>query len=176
MTYRQKKTFATLVSRISTAIGLEASVILHFINTDLERLCQEKLPIHSLRLGVLDAEVTRLANRENALLEELRAKETHLQAASSRIDTASASLKKKSEHLEKVLEDIKVLQVRIAELDASIRDAALTKRQLEYDLMMKSHRRRELTDRASRLTRAMLLLFTLIAIAIAAVLIWRMHR
>lgn len=149
---------------------------MHFINTDLERLYQEKLPIHSLRLGFLDAEMAKLADRENALLEELRAKETHLQAASSRIDTGSVSLKKKSEHLEKVLEDIKVLELRIAELDASIRDASLTKRHREYDFMMKSHRQRELTDKASQVTRAMLLIFTLIAIAIAAALIWRMHR
>lgn len=174
MTYKEKRRFASNVSRISAALGLETSVVLHFINGDLDRIYRERVQAHQLRLQELDAEIQRTRGDEAVLAAELKKKERLLTEASSHLARLCTSLSTKSESLDETLKEVDKLRSRLAEVDASLRDTERTRSQLEYDLMMKTHRQRERHDASARANRIFLAILSLLAVAIAAALVWKL--
>jgi len=173
MTTTQKKTLATIVTRLSRATDLDEAIIVHFIIAELERLYHEGVRVHESRLSLLENEIQKRVQAERGIVASVRRKEEAFRVAAARLEKANATLDSKSAALTETLQELEVLRLKLAELDATLARANKDRAEVQYSFMMKSHRSRGQTDTAERINRWILAIFTLIAVAIATYLVWR---
>lgn len=152
---------------------MEESLIWYFLQHDLERIHLENIGIHQVRLASLQAELGRATTANSTLLREVERMETQLDSVSESIRTKSVVLTERVEALEKKKHEVQLLKNKLADIGISLRAAEGDRSQLEYDLIIKTHRRREQDDKSFRRVKVFLTLLSIFAVLIALLLLSR---
>ena len=137
--YSQNKKISSLTDKISKELGVDKSIILHFICIDLERIYFNKLNIHNIKLKNFENEFAVLGNKESELKRSVENKINQIASLQNSIQNLSVLLGEK----EKILVEKKIqlgnFQNKINDLNSNLNSLEKEKKQIEYKIMMKSH-------------------------------------
>ncbi len=170
-TYRQNRQIAALVDKLSKETGVEKSVVLHFLYTDLERIYNNKIQVHTASLKIIETEFKELLSKEQQLIKARDKKTNDFKTAQSKIAELTAEFEQKSNQLTEVQDQLTELRKRLTSLSSELTGLEKEKKHVEYKTMMKSHSIKEKSDFSFKKLGWILTAFTIIAIIIATLLI-----
>lgn len=168
---KQYRQINDLVNKISKETGVEKSVVIHFLSTDLERIFNNKIQIHTLSLKNLDTNFNELLVKEQQLIQAIDKKKSDIKDAKGRILKLNEDYENKLNQLEELQIQLIELRSKFKNISSSLSELEKDKKHVEYKTMMKSHHLKEKSDFQSIKIGWILSVFTLIAIIIATLLI-----
>jgi chromosome segregation ATPase len=170
-TYRQNRQIAALVDKLSKETGVEKSVVLHFLYTDLERIYNNKIQVHTASLKSTETEFRDLLFKEQQLIKAIDKKDADFKTAQSHITQLTADFEQKTNQLSYVQNQLTELRSKLKDLSSNLAGLEKEKKQVEYKKMMKIHSIKEKSDFSFKKLGWILTAFTIIAIIIAIILI-----
>ncbi len=171
-TTKESIRFTEFLDRICKELNIDKSVALHFINYDLERICNDRFPIDNIQLSQLENEIKKRIKTETELQQEIEKKESIIKKISTRIDSLTSSLKEKTELLSTQEQKVSELQTKLNALKEQLKDTDKKKKLLDYDVMMKNHSVKEMNDKPFRYLKLFLVFISILAIIIVTILIY----
>jgi hypothetical protein len=175
-THRQNRQIITMVDNLSKATGVERSVVLHFLYTDLERIYQNKIQVHKAELKIIETEFTELNRKEQQLIQAINKKTVDTSESQKRIAELTIALEQKTKFYSEIQIQLVELRKKISELNMNISVLDKEKSQIEYNVMMKNHFIKEKTSISSKTIGWILTVFTFIAVIIAIFLILNKNK
>jgi len=170
-TYRQNRQIAALVDKLSKETGVEKSIVLHFLYTDLERIFSNKIQVHTASLKSTETEFRELLLKEQKLIAAIDKKASDFQTTQKHISQLTAEFEQRTKQLSEVQNQLTELRSKLTDLSSNLAGLEKEKKQVEYKTMMKSHSIKEKSDFSFKKLGWILTAFTIIAIIIATLLI-----
>jgi chromosome segregation ATPase len=168
---RQQKEVIGIIENIAKNLGIETSVVYHFLIRDLEKTIHDKIEVHQLRLSAVQSDFVDLQKKEEHLNQEIRRLEIQIQDTNNEIVKLESSLTEKANILATKTQAITELRNRLNSLIANIQDNEKEIKLLDYKVMMKNHSFKSKTDLGFKKIHILLIVFTIAAMIIALILI-----
>lgn len=169
-TYRQNRQIDALVDKLSKESGVEKSVVLHFLYTDLERIYNNRIQVHIASLKCTETEFKELLLKEQELIKAIDKKANDFKTVQKHILQINADYEQKTKQFSEVQIQLTELRSKLANLSSNLAGLEKEKKQVEYKTMMKSHSIKEKSDFSFKKLGWLLTAFTIIAILIAILL------
>lgn len=170
-TYRQNRQIVLLVEKLSKETGVEKSIILHFLLTDLQRIYDNKIHVHSATLKTIENEFKELNLKEQNLVKKIERKAIEVNSFQNQITALKVCLEDKMILYSESQNQLNELQKKLEELNSNLTELENEKKQIQYKVMMKSHSLKEMSDFSLKKLGWLLTAFTIIAVLIAIILI-----
>lgn len=175
-TLKVEKQFSELITKIGTEMNIDNSIIIHFINNELERIYKLKLPTNETKLVELENEIRTKLKTEQELKQELSEKENQLKKITDKIEGFSSDIKTKTSLIELKQNELAELQSKLSEINSELSDIEKNKKKVEYDLMINSHSIKSKKDSSFKRLNLILFIMTIIAVIIAVLIILNKNK
>ena len=168
---KYNKKIDQIIKSMAKELEIDESFILHLMCSDLENIYNNKIVVHHLRLNSLRNEYDVLKIREKQLKNSIEEKNKQIENASSGISGYLNKIKEKTNQLEQQKNELEILKKKFSEIEMEYASLEKQKKQIEYDIMMKSHSVKEKSDGSFKYIKLYLTLITIVAIIIVSLII-----
>jgi len=171
MTYKQNRQLNNLIDKISTETGVEKSVIVHFLLVDLNRIYTDKIFIHAAKLKSTEHDFFDLSQKEKQLLQKIEKRDKEISESQKIINELNSRIETTQLKYTEIQEALKELRNKYNDLNLNLSTLEKEKKQVEFNVMMKSHSIKEKYDVHFKTIGWILTGFTILGIIIAIILI-----
>ena len=169
--YKLNKQIASTINKISKELGVDKTIVQHFVQADLERVYYDKLSIHLTKLKILENQFNDLNNRQNQLEQLVKTTISQVEITEVNIKKLEALLKEKEVILSEKKIGLNELQKKLNEINLNIGQVEKIKKTTDYKILMKIHTVEKTSSVSFKRVGWILTAFTIIAIIIAIILI-----
>ena len=128
-TYRQNRQIAALVDKLSKETGVEKSIVLHFLYTDLERIFSNKIQVHTASLKSTETEFRELLLKEQKLIAAIDKKASDFQTTQKHISQLTAEFEQRTKQLSEVQNQLTELRSKLTDLSSNLAGLEKEKKQ-----------------------------------------------
>ncbi|MBD1364569.1 hypothetical protein IDJ77_12185 [Mucilaginibacter sp. ZT4R22] len=172
-TTKSYKLFFDLITKISKDLNIDKSVTMYFVNSDLERIFNNKINIDRTKLVQLEIEVKTHIKSETEIQSEISKNNFLLESISKRIEESSVMLKTKIDSYQLKENELNVLNSKISDLNIRLKEIEQKIKIAKYDVMVKGHSLKEQSDLTYKYLKIFLVIATILGVLIATFLIYR---
>lgn len=171
-TSNQDKRFKKLIEEISEKHCIDKPIILHFVNSDLERVLVSNSFEDKILLSQLEKELLNNQKNEAELKRNIVELENLIIDSQKKSADLSSRINEKNLTLQASQQEISKLESKLKELSEFLRENVKKTKQLEYDVMMNDHAKRNISDKSLWSLKLLLAIVTVVAIIIVILLIY----